>query len=289
MSAWNPLAIATITLLALPWASGDCLTVADARTLPIGTAVRLCGVSVVCTTDLIEASLFQDFFVQDDSAALRVFGLTPEIAALLAQTGLYHKIELSGVTASFGGMFELHGPFELVDHGFMGMPAPVHTIGFDWQDGSPSAESMEAEFAWIARLRFQDAGMFEGVRNYLATDDGGQTWISVRISTSAQDIVGMPIPTGLVNLRGIFNQYDPTEPYTEGYQLLLRNRSDLWPFLAGDANFDCVVDLSDLAILLAHFGAVSDAAPADGDFDSDGDVDLSDLAVLLARFGGVCS
>lgn len=56
----------------------------------------------------------------------------------------------------------------------------------------------------------------------------------------------------------------------------------------GDVNGDQTVDLSDLAILLAHFGTPSGATLADGDLDGDGDVDLADLALHLANFGGSC-
>jgi hypothetical protein len=57
----------------------------------------------------------------------------------------------------------------------------------------------------------------------------------------------------------------------------------------GDVDDDDDIDLSDLAILLAHFGVPSGAGPEDGDLDGDGDVDLNDLAGLLARFGSSCS
>lgn len=56
----------------------------------------------------------------------------------------------------------------------------------------------------------------------------------------------------------------------------------------GDVDGDGNVDISDLAILLSHFGQTVGATFADGDFDGDGDVDLNDLAVLLAAFGRTC-
>lgn len=56
----------------------------------------------------------------------------------------------------------------------------------------------------------------------------------------------------------------------------------------GDLNHDGVVDLSDLAALLANFGVTSGMTYEDGDIDSDGDVDLGDLAALLANFGVTC-
>jgi hypothetical protein len=59
----------------------------------------------------------------------------------------------------------------------------------------------------------------------------------------------------------------------------------------GDLNNDGAVSLSDVAVLLSHFGRPCDPAPcasADGDLDRDGDVDLSDLTLLLSVFGTVC-
>ncbi len=52
----------------------------------------------------------------------------------------------------------------------------------------------------------------------------------------------------------------------------------------GDLDGDLDVDLTDLAQLLADYGATG-MTPADGDFDLDGDVDLSDLSALLALYG----
>lgn len=56
----------------------------------------------------------------------------------------------------------------------------------------------------------------------------------------------------------------------------------------GDLNGDFLVNLADLAALLAHFGVVAEPTLADGDLDFDGDVDLGDLATLLANFGTSC-
>lgn len=57
--------------------------------------------------------------------------------------------------------------------------------------------------------------------------------------------------------------------------------------LLGDANLDCVVDLTDLAIVLGNFGQTG-VTRADGDVDEDGDVDLTDLARVLGSFGQSC-
>jgi len=56
----------------------------------------------------------------------------------------------------------------------------------------------------------------------------------------------------------------------------------------GDLDGDGDIDLTDLAILLAHYGMTSGATYEDGDLDGDEDVDLTDLAALLAVYGTSC-
>jgi hypothetical protein len=56
----------------------------------------------------------------------------------------------------------------------------------------------------------------------------------------------------------------------------------------GDLDADRDIDLTDLAIQLAHYGTPGGAQPEDGDIDGDGDVDLTDLSLLLAAYGGSC-
>ncbi len=56
----------------------------------------------------------------------------------------------------------------------------------------------------------------------------------------------------------------------------------------GDLDADNLIGLSDLAILLSHYGMEIGAGPLDGDMDCDGDVDLADLALLLAVYNTSC-
>src|SRR5262249_13473702 len=60
------------------------------------------------------------------------------------------------------------------------------------------------------------------------------------------------------------------------------------PPCPGDVNGDGMVDLTDLAILLAHFGVPAGASHSDGDLTGDGSVSLDDLAIVLSRFGRPC-
>lgn len=62
----------------------------------------------------------------------------------------------------------------------------------------------------------------------------------------------------------------------------------LEPLCDGDVDGDNAADLTDLAIILLHFGLQNDALRSDGDLNGDGDVDLTDLAMLLLVFGLQC-
>lgn len=59
------------------------------------------------------------------------------------------------------------------------------------------------------------------------------------------------------------------------------------PPCPGDLNGDLSVDLTDLSVLLAHYGETG-ATYEQGDLNGDGAVDLSDLATLLSYYGTNC-
>lgn len=55
-----------------------------------------------------------------------------------------------------------------------------------------------------------------------------------------------------------------------------------------DLTGDRIIDLNDVAILLANYGKPFDASPEEGDIDNDDDIDLADLSAMLAYYGGFC-
>lgn len=58
---------------------------------------------------------------------------------------------------------------------------------------------------------------------------------------------------------------------------------------AADLNGDCLVDLTDLTLLLSAFGDVGEPGSVVGDTNQDGLVDLVDLTTLLSAFGLNCA
>ena len=53
----------------------------------------------------------------------------------------------------------------------------------------------------------------------------------------------------------------------------------------GDVNGDGIVDLSDLTILLSHFGEIGGSDPSHGDLNDDGPVNVIDLRLFQEELG----
>lgn len=56
----------------------------------------------------------------------------------------------------------------------------------------------------------------------------------------------------------------------------------------GDTDGNSIIDLVDLALLLAEYGTSAQSCCLDGDVDRNGVVNLSDLSAVLARYGTTC-
>ncbi|MFN8134978.1 MAG: phospholipase D-like domain-containing protein [Bacteroidales bacterium] len=86
------------------------------------------------------------------------------------------------------------------------------------------AEPYEGMLLRINNCIFKDAGLsFTGNKKYEFTANGETGYIYVK---TGQNIVGTPIPNGIVNITAICSQFDYSNP-TAGYQLLPRDLNDI--------------------------------------------------------------
>lgn len=220
----------------------SCITIAEARALPDGTGVRVCGV-LSSTIDTVSSPTQGSFQIQDTSgadgqAAITVFGTTglgEPITTILSQVSEGQQIELTGTLSTFNGLLELVNgstPLQLVSTGAnVGAPAPVTITAAEFQEGSATAENYESEIVRVDCVVFNDgngSNFFDGGSfgtNYTVTVDGQQ--IVCRVGTNSTTLQGQFIPVGPVNVIGIHSQFDSTDPRTGGYQLLLRKFEDV--------------------------------------------------------------
>lgn len=158
-----------------------------------------------------------------------------------------------------------------------------------------------------AGLLAMSAAYTQGAGGTLDIDLGGTTPITEydRLSVGGAATLGGELRINLVNgfipsagqqftvltasnITGTFATISGPGTYSASYTPTSVIVTVVTPPCMGDVNGDNQINLSDLTVLLSHFGLGSGATLADGDLDGDGDVDLSDLAALLGRFGASC-
>lgn len=145
----------------------------------------------------------------------------------------------------------------------------------NYQNGSP----------WIRLGNFQN-GFFVWHPAYDILNNAENQWVEFVIP-AAGDGTWQRSQFGTPTLADI-NYFElHADTWGAGFTLWLDGVHFYPSPLPGDLNGDCLVDLGDLAQLLAHYGD-QNAAPENGDLDRSGLIDLSDLALLLANYGESC-
>ena len=230
-TGWICLSVACVLAVAGPALAG---TTADARAAGDGVVVTIDNAVVGNTTDLINSLAVKSVHIQDAFGGITLFGGNDEIDGLLVSEG--ESITITGETSSFNGLFELETPFPdpfiIVNNGFVGLVTPAVITLTDMEDGSLTAEGFESTLVRLNNVVFQNAGgVFAGssnetVENILMTSTG-----TVRISTTELSIVGLTIPSGPVDIIGVFSQFDGGGPGPgvpgNGYQLQPRSILDI--------------------------------------------------------------
>lgn len=117
------------------------------------------------------------------------------------------------------------------------------------------------EFEGISQLTYRDYGF----------DPGWSFWEIVAISDDGRTIAGTGLPPG--------------ETPTAAAWIFYRGADCGLP---GDLDRNGVVNVSDLATMLANFRTTYDALPFRGDTNGDQRIDLIDLGTLLGNYGVAC-
>jgi endonuclease/exonuclease/phosphatase family metal-dependent hydrolase len=183
-------------------------------------------------------------------------------------------IGLSGTTGQFRGLLQLQAPFNLVgSRPGEGPPEALPVTPHDLQPQSGTAENLESRLVALRDVTFTQSGAFVGggtQGNYTVSNSEGLP-VTVRVAHGDLPIVGQNIPSGRVNVTGIFSQNTLKNPPDDGYQLLLRMPGDL----TASSSFD--------RWLTRHFigSELRDPAvgAAAGDADGDGTSNLLEFAL----------
>jgi autotransporter-associated beta strand protein len=147
--------------------------------------------------------------------------------------------------------------------------------------------------AWTSHFDLNDSGLIldydttspiATIQNQIKSGFNGGSWNGNGInSTAAQPQPGRTSrgAIGYVESSQKFSSFPATfmgQPVNDNTAILVRYT------LAGDANLDGTVDLTDFTFLAANFNKTGGAVWLNGDFNYDGNVDLTDFTFLAADF-----
>lgn len=211
-------------------AGAQVITIAEARAdsngdgIPDleGQTVTISGIAT-CETTLFSTSGYS-FYVQDATAGINVY--TYEAPGDLMPG---EEWEITGMITHYNGLTEI-SPETVADYEYVGnpgMPEPIQLLR-----NQPVSESIEgmliragnpSSTQWVTVAT--DPSLAGGGYNFDVWN--GQTIIPVRVNEST-GINLSAVSTGTrMFITGIGGQYDSTEPYDSGYQLLPRYQTDL--------------------------------------------------------------
>ena len=214
-------------------AGAQVLTIAEARIdsdgdgIPdlLGETVTISGI-VTCETTLFSTSGYS-FYMQDGTAGINVYAYEAP-----GNMNPGEQWELTGEIMFYKGLTEI-SPESVDDYSYVGnpgMPTPVQLLR-----NQPVSEPVEGMLIVAG-----DQSLIQWVTVATASSSAGggynfdvwngQTVIPVRVNeTTGIDVSAVAVGTRLFII-GIGGQYDSSEPYDSGYQLLPRYQSDIIVF-----------------------------------------------------------
>jgi len=183
-------------------------TIADARAAGVGATVTVTGVA-------LNGSEFGSLrFIQDATGGVAAYSAT-----LLSAVNMGDNVTIAGTLKEYKYLLEID-PITTVTVNSTGNALPAVQVITPSQVG----ESYESELVQIQNATFAETGNFAVNTNY-TLNSGGQS-VTVRITGTTNPLIGVAIPTSVINLTAIVSQYHATDP-AAGYQLLIRQISDL--------------------------------------------------------------
>ncbi len=193
-----------------------------------------------------------DFFMEDATGGINI-NTTPGDWTLPEGLQIGVEVLVSGVVTQYRGKAELDPTFlpdniEVVDPSPATLTPATVTIAEILADPeSYEGTLVRVTNAWITAGTFPCEGF-----NWNLTLDDGTTNITLRVDADT-DIDGQPTYTTAIDVVGIVSQYDSSEPYDSGYQILPRAYDDFTQVGAG--NNAPTVDCFETDPLLVEVGS----------------------------------
>lgn len=183
-------------------------TILEARALPVGSVVTLKGI----VTNGDELGVIRYF--QDNTAGIAAYG------SAVSALNRGDSVTITGTLKIYNQLLEID-PVSSVVVRSIGNPVPDPIILTPVQ----LAEPFEAMLVKLNDVKFTDAGGVFTQKKYEIKSTNGEIGY-IYVKSNQTDIIGQPVPSGLISLTGVLSQFDYTNP-TAGYQVLPRTMADI--------------------------------------------------------------
>lgn len=178
----------------------------------LGDLVFLRGIVTAAT------ELGQPSFIQDETGGVALYDWDFGEAVLIGD-----DVELSGTVTQWNGLVEIQPADLLQIHSSGNETPPLLLTCHDINSQSAQNEPFEGVLVRINDVTVNTTS-WGGDSNYILTDASGTCTLRIDIDT---DLVGTPAPSGSFDVIALVGQYDYSEPYSSGYQLLPRFEADI--------------------------------------------------------------
>ena len=198
-------------------ASLDTLNAVDANGLSLYDGDTVLAAGTVFTVDF-DGNNGYSFYMKDNTGGINVFNFN-DVSGY--QVNIGDSIRVWGRVDFFNGLTEIiPDSIQVMKTGAdIGQPMTVTTLG----------EAEESEYIRINNVTLATPSQWStsgGSFNVDITD--GTNTFTMRIDSDV-NIAGTPAPTGTFDVIGVGSQFDSSNPYTSGYQILPRFTADIIP------------------------------------------------------------
>lgn len=167
----------------------------------------------------LRSSGLQFTLIDDNNDGIAIFNFSEDFDYTVQEGD---ELILEGEVTFFNGLTQFEpASLEVVSSGNdLVAPTVVTALG----------EDTESQLVTIENVMVVDPGQWTNSGSGFNVDvtDGTNTYV-IRIDAEV-DIYNMGVPTGTFTVTGIGGQFDSSEPYDEGYQLLPRYAADIDPY-----------------------------------------------------------
>lgn len=187
---------------------------ADANGLALrdGDTVAIRG---VVFTDDFDGNTGYSFFIQDATGGVNVWDFADQPNYLTPMRG--DSLEIIGTVTQFNGLIEVQ-PDTIITlgTGTINGPTVVTTLG----------EMTEGEFIRMNNVSLVNPSQWQTSGSFNVDITDGTNTYTMRIDSDA-NFGTFPAPSGAFDVIGAGSQFDNSNPYTSGYQILPRDTNDI--------------------------------------------------------------